>query len=68
MPALGRRASGNYDAKKADSSRRRRRGTNLDDIINLDKCAKRVTCLDDMTIMMAVKVQVEKIKIVCIHP
>jgi hypothetical protein len=37
-------------------------------IFSFDKCAQRITCLDDITILMSVKMQVDKIKIVCIHP
>ena len=39
-----------------------------ENIFSFDKCAQRITCLDDITILMSVKMQVDKIKIVCIHP
>ena len=37
-------------------------------ILSLDKCSQRITCQDDPTILVAVRVKVEKIKLVCIHP
>jgi hypothetical protein len=49
--------------------RQSRKGTSgAGGIFSLDKCQERTTCLDDPTVVMAVKITVKKIKIVCIHP
>jgi len=37
-------------------------------LLSLDKCSQRTTCQDDPTILLAVRVTVEKIKLVCLHP
>jgi hypothetical protein len=42
--------------------------SNLRLLEGLDRCEHRTTCQDDITNMMSVKLYVEKIKIVCIHP
>jgi hypothetical protein len=42
--------------------------TRTNSLLGFDKCAHRATCQDDTTNMMSVRMHVEKIKIVCIHP
>jgi len=37
-------------------------------LLSLDKCSQRTTCQDDPTVLVAVRVAVEKIKLVCLHP
>lgn len=58
----GEQIEGNEPGKEEAS-----RLTN-EQIISLDKFQRRVTCGDDKTRMMVVKIFLEKLKLVCIHP
>jgi hypothetical protein len=40
----------------------------VEDIFSFDKCISRKTCEDNKTVVMAVKMSIEKVKIICIHP
>jgi len=46
----------------------RRGGSVANGIFSLDKTKQRPTCQNDDTIMMSVKVSMQKMKFVCIHP
>jgi len=54
-PRNPRRSSTSKKDKGGSAKRLLRRRSTLQDIINLDKCPQRTTCLDDLTIMMSVK-------------
>ena len=38
------------------------------ELLSFDKCVARSTCVEDPTIPVSVRVSVDKIKLVCIHP